>query len=113
MMAVFEKEGKHYAVPIGSAKGSDYQFYSDEMLYIQDPHELYRHWTAEVWAAIAHHEVKPGMNELQADFAIGMGIPERSSDPSLKTVHYPNGGKPIRITYRDGKAVEIAAGSGS
>jgi len=107
VMAVFEKDGKTYAFPIGSVKGSDYQIYSDEMLYIQDPHELYKHWTAETWAAIEQHQVKPGMNELQADFAIGMGIPERSSDPQVKTVSYPNGGKPVSITYRNGKAAEI------
>jgi hypothetical protein len=112
VLAVFEKDGKSYAVPIGSAKGSDYQIYSDEMLFIQDPHELYKHWTAETWAAIEQHQVKQGMNELQADFAIGMGIPERSSDPQqVKTVNYPNGGKRVSITYRDGKAAEIRNGS--
>jgi hypothetical protein len=108
LLAVFEKDGKSYAVPIGSVKGSDYQIYSDEMLYIQDPHDLYKHWTAETWAAIEQHQVKPGMNELQADFAIGMGIPERSSDPqAVKTVNYPNGGHAVSITYREGKAAEI------
>jgi hypothetical protein len=107
VMAVFEKDAKSYAFPIGSVQGSNYQIYCDEMLYIQDPHELYKHWTADTWAAIEQHQVKPGINELQADFAIGMGIPERSSDPQVKTVNYPNGGKPVSITYRDGKAAEI------
>jgi hypothetical protein len=111
VLAVFQKDGKNYAFPIGSLKGSDYQIYSDEMLYIQDPHELYKHWTPETWAAIAQHQVKPGMNELQADFAIGMGIPEHSSDPQVKTVNYPNGGHAMSITYRDGKAAEIRGGS--
>ena len=110
ILAVFEKEGKSYAVPIGSVKGDTYQIYSDEMFYIQDPRELYKHWPVDVWEAVARHEVKPGMNELQADFAIGMGIPERSSDPEVKTVNYPNGGKPVRITYRSGRAAEISAG---
>jgi hypothetical protein len=111
VLAVFEKDGKSYAVPIGLVKGGDYQIYSDEMLYIQDPHDLYKHWPADVWQAIDQHQVKPGMNELQADFAIGMGIPERSSDPEVKTVNYPNGGKPLSITYRDGKAAEIRQAS--
>ena len=62
------------------------------MLYIEDPHELYKHWPADVWDAIERHEVKPGMNEIQADFAVGMGIPQRSDDPTVKTVNYPNGG---------------------
>jgi len=111
VMAVFEKDGKSYAFPIGLEKEGSYQFYSDEMLYIQDPHDLYKHWPGDVWQAIDQHQVKQGMSELQADFAIGMGIPERSNDAEVKTVNYPNGGKPLNITYRDGKAVEIRQGS--
>jgi hypothetical protein len=111
VVAVFEKEEKSYAFPIGSVKGGNYQIYSDEMLYIQDPHELYKHWPAEVWQSIEKHEVKAGMNEIQADFAIGMGVPQRSDDPSVKTVQYPNGGNPLTITYRNGKAAEIKAGT--
>jgi hypothetical protein len=110
VMAVFEQDGKSYAFPIGAVKGSDCRIYSDEMLFIQDPRELYKHWPAEVWDAIDKHEVKTGMNELQVDFAIGMGTPEPSRDPAVKTVHYPKGGKPITITYRDGKAAEIKVG---
>jgi len=110
VLALFEKDGRTYAFPIGSLKEGNYQIYSDEMLYIQDPHELYRHWPPEAWQAIDEHQVKPGMSELQADFAIGMGIPERSSDAEVKTVNYPNGGKPLSITYRDGKAAEIRQG---
>lgn len=110
VMAVFEQDGKSYAFPIGSVKDKDYRLYSDEMLYIQDPHELYKHWPADIWQAIEQHQVKPGMNEIQADFAVGMGVPERSNDPSVKTVNYPNGGKPLSVTYRDGKAAEIKNG---
>jgi hypothetical protein len=107
VMAVFQKEGNSYAVPIGLVKGGNYQIYSDEMLFIQDPHELYNHWPAEVWNSIANHEVKPGMNELQTAFSIGMGVPEASEDASVKTVKYPNGGKPVTVTYRNGKAADI------
>jgi hypothetical protein len=112
VMAVFVKDGNSYAFSIGSVQGNDYRIYSDEILYIQDPHELYKHWPGEVWEAIARHEVQPGMNELQADFAIGMGVPERSNDPAVKTVNYPNGGRPLRITYRHGRASEITPGPG-
>jgi len=110
VMAVFEQDGKTYAVPIGSQTGDSYQIYSDEMFFIQDPHELYKHWPVEVWQSIEKHQIKPGMNEFQAYFAIGMGVPERSSDPTVKTVRYPNGGKPVTITFRDGKAAEISGG---
>ena len=110
VMAVFEQDGKTYAVPIGSQDGDSYQIYSDEMFFIQDPRELYKHWPADVWESIEQHQIKPGMNEFQAYFAIGMGVPDRSSDPAVKTVHYPNGGKPVTITFRDGKAAEITGG---
>jgi hypothetical protein len=110
VMAVFEQEGKAYAVPIGSKSGDSYQIYSDEMFFIQDPRELYKHWPADGWESIEQHQIKPGMNEFQAYFAIGMGVPDRSSDPAVKTVHYPNGGKPVTITFRNGKAAEITGG---
>ncbi len=110
VMGVFELEGKTFAVPIGSQTGGNYKIYSDEMFFIQDPRELYNHWPADVWQSIDQHQIKPGMNEFQAYFAIGMGVPEKSSNPAVKTVHYPNGGKPVTITFRDGKASEIAGG---
>ncbi len=110
VMAVFEQEGKTFAVPIGSQSSDTYQIYSDEMFFVQDPRELYKHWSADVWESIEQHQIKPGMNEFQAYFSIGMGVPDRSSDPAVKTVHYPNGGKPVTITFRNGKAAEISGG---
>jgi hypothetical protein len=107
VMALFEQDGKMYTFQVGLVKDGEYKIYSDEMLYVQDPRELYKHWPADVWASVEKREVKPGMNELQADFAIGMGRPDRQNDPAWKTVHYPNGGKAVTITYHDGKAVEI------
>jgi hypothetical protein len=109
VMAVFENEGKSYAFQIGTLMDGDYKIYSDAMLFVQDPRELYKHWSADVWESVGKHEVKLGMNEFQADFAIGVGRPDSQQDPSWKTVHYPNGGNPLTITYHDGKAVEIKA----
>jgi hypothetical protein len=111
VLAVFQQDGKNFAFPIGLERQGDYRIYADEMLFIQDPRELYKHWPGDVWNSIEKHEVKPGMNELQADFAIGMGTPERSDDPAAKTVKYPNGGKPLTITFREGKAAEIKPGA--
>ena len=107
LMAVFEKDRKGYAVPIGFEADEQFNIYSDEMFYIEDPHQLYKHWSADVWQAVERHEVKPGMNELQADFAVGMGVPDAGATSYEKTVRYPNGGKPLVIVYRDGKAAEI------
>jgi hypothetical protein len=110
VVATFEKDGHSYAVPIGFETEGQYKIYSDEMFYVEDPHELYKHWPAEVWQAVAQHEVKPGMNELQADFAVGMGVPDAGASSNEKTVRYPNGGKPLVVIYRDRNAVEIRAG---
>jgi hypothetical protein len=110
VVATFEKDGHSFAVPIGFETEGQYKIYSDEMFYVEDPHDLYKFWSADVWQAIAQHEVKPGMDELQADFAIGMGVPDAGSLED-KTVRYPNGGKPLVVTYREGKAAEIKAGA--
>jgi hypothetical protein len=111
VMAVFEKEGHAFAVPIGFESEDEYKIYSDKMFFIEDPHELYKHWSPDIWQTVDQHEVKPGMNEIQADFAIGMGVPDAGDTSYEKTVHYPNGGKPLVIVYHDGKAAEIKAGS--
>ena len=111
LMAVFQKEEKSYAVPIGFESDGQFKIYSDEMFYIEDPHELYQHWPADVWQAIGQHEVKPGMDELQADFAVGMGVPDAGESSDKKTVRYPNGGKPLVVNYSGGKATEIKAGT--
>jgi hypothetical protein len=111
VMAVFQKDGKSYAFAIGSVKEGSYQIYADDMLFIQDPHELYKHWPADIWQSIDNHEVKPGMSELQTSFAIGLGIPEGSGESAVKTFDYPNGGKPLRVTFSHGKATQITPGT--
>jgi hypothetical protein len=113
VMAVFEKDGKRYAFTIGNAEGGNYQLYSDDILFIQDPRELYKHWPADVWQAIDNHQVKPGMNELQASFAVGVGTPEGSGAENPRVVDYANNGHPLRVTYDNGKATEIVPGAAS
>ena len=111
VVATFEKSEHSFAVPIGFENDGQYKIYSDEIFYVEDPQELYKHWSANVWQAVARHEVKPGMNELQADFAVGMGVPDAGASSNEKTVRYPNGGKPLVVVYRGGSATEIKAGS--
>jgi hypothetical protein len=111
VLARFELDGKPYAVPIGVEKSGDFKIYSDDMFFIQDPHELYKHWTPEVWKAIDSHEVRPGMNELQTGLALGLGVPQGSGDYGSRTLQYTNGGKPVTVTFRGDKAVEIVPAS--
>ncbi len=111
VLAVFEKDGKSYAVPIGYEANGEYTIYSDDMFFIEDPRELYKHWPADVWQAIDQHQVKSGMNEQQADFAVGMGVPDTGASQLEKIVRYANGGKPLVVVFHDGKAVEVTQGA--
>jgi hypothetical protein len=110
IMAVFARDDKHYAFSIGAAAGSSFDWYADDMLFYDDPHELYKHWSADVWDAVAKHEVHKGMNELQVTSAVGLGLLEGSGLGEQRTLHYANGGSPLTVTFRNGKAVEIKAG---
>src|SRR5258708_28922996 len=47
----FEKDEHSFAVPIGFESAGHYKIYSDEMVYGEDSHELYKHWPADVWQA--------------------------------------------------------------
>jgi hypothetical protein len=104
-------DGKTYSVPIGAVRSGEYKIYSDEMFFIEDPHELYKHWSPDVWKAIENHEIHKGMSELQASFALGMGVPQGSGDYGSRTLRYSNGGKPVTVTFRDDKVVEIVQSS--
>ncbi len=107
VLATFELDGKRYAVPIGSEQGGDYKIYSDDIFFIEDPHELYKHWPADAWQSIDNHEVLPGMSELQTTCAIGAGTLDTGSNSGSRIIHYRNGGKPVTVIFRNDKAVEI------
>lgn len=110
VLGTFEQDGRWFASPIGTEKNGDYKFYSDDMLFIQDPHELYKHWPADVWQAIDQHQAKTGMSELQVGFAIGLGLLQPGSDDTDRTLDYPNGEKPLLVSFHDGKAIAIKPG---
>jgi hypothetical protein len=114
VMAVFSKDGKNYAFPIGRMSNDTYHFIVNDLVFIEDPHELYKHWPPDVWKAIDAHQVLPGMNELQATMAVGIGLspgPGASGNYGSRTLNYPNGGQSLSVRYEDGKAVEIKQGS--
>jgi hypothetical protein len=113
VLAVFNDAGKSYATPIGKESDGEFKFFSDDMFFIEDPHQLYKHWPAEVWQAIDQHQVKPGMSELQVGCAIGIGLLESGSDSIDRTLDYPNGGKPLTISFHGGRATDIRPGSPS
>ena len=109
LMALFRKDGKSYAVPIGQVQAGEYRIFADDMFLLDDPHRLYD-WPAPTWQAVDAHQARPGMDEIQAGFALGMGVPQRSGDPAEKAVVYPNGGNQVVIIYRDGRAASVRNG---
>jgi hypothetical protein len=115
ILACFMLNGNVYAVPIGAEKGSDFRFRTDDVFFLEDPHDLYKHWPADIWQKIDAHEVQAGMSELQATFALGFGTSEGSGDYGSRTLHFANGGanggKPLVITFENDKAVGIKPGS--
>jgi hypothetical protein len=113
-MVVFEQEGKLYAFSVGAMKGESHRLYIDDMLYLQDPHQLYRHWPAEVWQAVDQHQVHKGMSELQVGFALGTAQLHGSGLGSTRVLTFANGGKPLVVTFEQDKVVDIQpAPSGS
>ena len=110
IMGVFQKDGTAFAFPMGFVQGDNFTIYSDDMLFVQDPRELYKHWPADVWDAISKHEVRRGMNQLQADFSVGMGAPDNLHDADNRTVTYQNNGKPLVVTFVNDKAIEVKSG---
>ncbi len=112
VMAVFERDGRTFAVSVGQVQNGDFRLYVDDMFFIEDPHALYQ-WPADTWKAIEAHQVKPGMDEIQAVFALGMGVPKPSEDAQTKTVVYPNGGNQVVIMFRNGRAVVVQQGGKS
>ncbi|HEX7157494.1 MAG TPA: hypothetical protein VF214_00660, partial [Edaphobacter sp.] len=62
---------KEYAVPVGYHDQSGYTFYTDEIFFYDDPHELYKHWGPEVWKAVDSHQVILGMSEREVQMALG------------------------------------------
>jgi hypothetical protein len=111
VLAIFSLQGKACATVIGSDQGGDFKLRAPDIFFLQDPHELYKHWPAEVWQKIDAHEVQKGMSELQASFAIGIGSPEGSgSSYGSRTLDYPNGGREMVIRFEDDKAVDIKTG---
>lgn len=102
----FEKDEQ----PSWLAVGTGGRVFVDEMFFIEDPKELYSHWTDEEWARVENHEAWVGMSEFQAIFSLGYGRPVDVS-PGGKTRIVEFAGQPDRapvtITFRDGIASEV------
>jgi hypothetical protein len=106
----FERNGSIESVAVGAPL----RLYIDDMFFIKDPKELFGHWPAEMWRKVEAHEIELGMTEFQVGFALGAGQTRRSSPGgATRIVEYTlceqAGLRPVRITFRNGRAEEIEA----
>ena len=118
---IFTEPGKpganddEYAAPMGTIGGpyattGESKYYFDDLLYYDDPHQLYKFWPADVWKAVDAHQVIPGMNELQATMSLGQIQDSGSSNYGNRTVNFNYGEhneKKASVTFVNNKATEI------
>jgi hypothetical protein len=101
-------DGKEqFATPVGFLDGQSEHYYSDLLLYYDDPHTIYTNWPKDAWTTIDAHQVKQGMSELQTRMAIGSKAHPDGQEEGNRTVDYDVNGKHYVITYRGNHATSI------
>ena len=111
---LFTKPGetKEYAVPAGYRQAGQYTFYTDEIFFYDDPHQLYKHWGPEIWKAVDAHQVILGMNERQVELALGQVSKSTSNDYGNRMVVFANLGHPMAVTFVKNKVTAFRADQG-
>jgi hypothetical protein len=90
---------KEYALSVGYRQGNDYTFFTDDIFFYVDPHQLYSHWGPKIWQAVDAHTVISGMNEHQVQLALGQVSSSGSEVYGDRVVLYSNLGKPMAVTF--------------
>lgn len=104
----FDKAGQPHRFAI--TRGGRYIV--DDVFFIEDPRELYGHWSAEDWEMISRHDIREGMSEFQTAFALGFGsVVSKSQHSPVSVIDYKacqeGGIDPVRVTFRDGIVEKI------
>ena len=99
-----------FATPIGAVQGDDEKIYTDLMFFYDDPKTIYDNWPKSVWDAVAVHEPKVGMSELQTQMTVGTVQESDSQSIGNRTVTYDAGGKSWTVTFSKGVATQVKAG---
>ncbi len=94
------------ASQVGTSVGRQDNIVADQKFYYDDPHTLYR-WPAATWQAVDAHQPLNGMNEFQANLALGQITHVSSSDKGNRTIVYQGNGKPVEVTFVGNKATKI------
>ena len=103
---------KEYAVPVGYRQAGGDTFYTDEILFYDDPHQLYKHWGPEIWKAVDAHQVILGMNERQVELSLGQVSKSTSKVYGNRMVVFANLGKPMAVTFVNNKVTAFRADQG-
>jgi hypothetical protein len=103
---------KEFAVPVGYRQAGQYTFYTDEIFFYDDPHELYKHWGPEIWKSVDAHQVTLGMNERQVELALGQVSKSTSNTYGNRMVVFANLGKPMAVTFVNNKVTAFRPDQG-
>lgn len=103
---------QEFAVPVGYQEGKDFTFYTDELFFYDDPHDLYKHWGPAVWNAVDTHQVILGMSEHQVQMALGQVSKSVSNEYGNRMVVYANLGHPMAVTFVKDKATAFRPDQG-
>jgi hypothetical protein len=114
VLLIFTKpnDPKEYALPVGYRQAGQYTFYTDEIFFYDDPHELYKHWGPEIWKAVDTHQVILGMNERQVELSLGQVSKSTSNDYGNRMVVFANLGKPMAVTFVKNKVTALRPDQG-
>jgi hypothetical protein len=114
VLVVFTRPGSdtEYAVPVGYRQAGQYTFYTDEIFFYDDPHQLYKHWGPEIWQAVDEHRVILGMNERQVELSLGQVSKSTSKTYGNRMVVFANLGKPMAVTFVNNKVTAFRADQG-
>jgi hypothetical protein len=107
-----EDPAKQYAVPVGYQQGKDFTFYTDEIFFYDDPHELFKHWGTKIWQAVDAHQVILGMNERQVQLSLGQVSKSLSNEYGNRLVIYANLGHPMAVTFVKNKVTAFRPDQG-
>ncbi len=104
--------GKLYASAVGYEQGGEFTFYTDEILFYDDPHILYKHWGPEVWRAVDAHQVILGMDESAVQLSLGQVSKSLSNEYGNRLVIFANTGHPMAVTFVKNKVTAFRPDQG-
>lgn len=102
---------KLYAAPVGYRDGTGFTFFTDDIFFYDDPHQLYSDWSPEIWSAIDSHQAIPGMNQRQVSLALGAVARMKSGSYGDGEMVYANDGHPTAVTFVRNRVTAVRPGA--